>query len=105
KNSFVSKKYEETVFYFKKIQEKFQPNLQVNHKESNPLKKDSCNSSNTEVGVLKAITGPYRKRYVSSSVRGDSTPPLLYPRGKREPAYSSSDFSSPYSECPPVGEF
>ncbi|GBM68807.1 hypothetical protein AVEN_22279-1 [Araneus ventricosus] len=69
---------------------------------SGSMKNDRCETSDTEVGVLSAITCPTRRRYVSSSVEGDSTPPLLYLE-KGEPAYLFCGFSSTYSCHRPRG--
>ncbi|GBM93354.1 hypothetical protein AVEN_159723-1 [Araneus ventricosus] len=56
-----------------------------------------CNSSSTEARVLVAITdhGPTPPEIGTySHLSGNRAPPLIYPQGKREPAYLSVGFSS-----------
>ncbi|GBL94630.1 hypothetical protein AVEN_83953-1 [Araneus ventricosus] len=59
------------------------------------LNESLCNSSSTEAGILIAITeiGP-TPSVGGSAITGGGTqaPPLLYPLGKREPAYLSGGF-------------
>ncbi|GBM45686.1 hypothetical protein AVEN_237923-1 [Araneus ventricosus] len=65
------------------------------------LNDSRCNSSSIEAGVLVAFTGhdptpPERSTYYHWW-RVTRPPLLLYPPGKREPAYLSGGFSSVYS--------
>ncbi|GBM92643.1 hypothetical protein AVEN_107059-1 [Araneus ventricosus] len=69
---------------------------------SSSMKNNRCDTSDTEVGVLSAISCPSRRRYVSSSVEGESTPPFLYLE-KGKPAYLFCGFSSTYSCHRPRG--
>ncbi|GBL83564.1 hypothetical protein AVEN_196398-1 [Araneus ventricosus] len=59
-----------------------------------------CNSPR----VLVTITGhgPTRRRHALSLAKGKPKS-LLYPPGKRDPAYLSGGFSSTYSWCPILG--
>ncbi|GBM97225.1 hypothetical protein AVEN_182042-1 [Araneus ventricosus] len=72
--------------------------------QSGSLNDNRCNGSNTEAGVLVAITnyvptlpkgGTYYYRW------GLTRPPsiILYPQEKQEPAYLSGGFSSTNSWC------
>ncbi|GBN86264.1 hypothetical protein AVEN_24734-1 [Araneus ventricosus] len=63
-----------------------------------------CDSSSTKVGILVAITGHNPTSPVLTTYyhwrRVPRPPPLLYPPGKRDPAYLSRGFSSTNLWCP-----
>ncbi|GBM19689.1 hypothetical protein AVEN_199857-1 [Araneus ventricosus] len=63
-----------------------------------------CYSWSIEDRDPTALTGQgrnaSRRRHALSPTVGKPKP-LLYPLGKREPAYLSSGFSTVYSRCPP----
>ncbi|GBM00748.1 hypothetical protein AVEN_74492-1 [Araneus ventricosus] len=70
------------------------------------LSDSRCNSSSTEAGVLVAITGhgltpPEGGTYYRW---WGQRPPLLYPQGKREPAYLSGSLSYPRDRGARPGE-
>ncbi|GBM17618.1 hypothetical protein AVEN_80907-1 [Araneus ventricosus] len=69
------------------------------------LSDNRCNSSSNVAEVLVAITGHCPISPIGGNHyhwRKDPSPsPLLYPPGKREPAYLSGDFSSVNSRWPP----
>ncbi|GBL95800.1 hypothetical protein AVEN_218358-1, partial [Araneus ventricosus] len=72
------------------------------------LKNGNHDSSDTEIGVLIAITSHGQtppKGGMLHHRSGVTQPiPLLYPSGKREPAYLSGYFSYTCWWCLPMGE-
>ncbi|GBM12204.1 hypothetical protein AVEN_21012-1 [Araneus ventricosus] len=68
------------------------------------LKNGRCDNSDSDIGVVIAITGhgptpPEGSTFRHRSGVTQPTPLLCLPR-KREPSYLSDDFSSPYSWGP-----